>query len=552
MRVLRSLVPFLLLLTAGLPAVAQSIDGRFGLGIEVPVLDVRHISQDISVPSGTAGATTTTAVGQTTTGLGLFSLGAGLNGQYGLSSQTVLGARLALRRETSKSDGSATAAHSQLSLLPRFEYYMAPDAPVRPHLGLEAGYERSTSNGASGVTSNLWFIGPTGGVSYFPSSDWSLDVNASLYFVTGSEEISGQSVSSSGYGGVLRVALSSWFGSKPAEPAPAPHETRQPVADAAHQDAASSGTAKVTVTRGTVQTFLAISPELTLTLTTLPVASPEKVKFKLTMDGTSDAFAGCESLAMDFGGNQIQAIQAQRQTRAGGFTAEDTLIGLLPADILDAATVQKGNSELVVCQRRWPLTSMHVERLRALKETSDAVLQGEGLAAGDSSAIEQRNDAVSTELLLSRDASLRLEAKPQMNPYFVTARFILRVGSEKPLNCSDVKIHADASEHRIEDTRPSRQSTSDGPVDVVEGHLAFTALGHIAAGTDDEVIDACGHTAKLSPSNREQTWAFTVQSVALAKRLGVWRGYRAPPTAESTAQPENKTSQPDSSKRKKK
>jgi len=214
--------------------------------------------------------------------------------------------------------------------------------------------------------------------------------------------------------------------------------------------------------------------------------------------------------------------------------------------------MEKGNSELVVCQRRWPLTSIHIERLRVLKESSDQVLQGEGLAAGDSSGVEQRSDTVTTELLLSRDDSLRLEARPLISPYLVAARFIMRAGSEKPLNCSEAKIHADASELGIEDARSSRQSTPDGPVDIVEGHIAFTSLGHIAAGSDDEVIDACGHTANLSPPNREKTWAFIAQSVALAKRLGVWRGYRAPPTAESTAQPDNKTSQPDSSKRKKK
>ncbi len=215
MRVVMPCVLMGLVLTGSLPAAAQSIDGRFGLGIEVPVLDIRHVSQDVSVPSGTAGESTTTSVGQTSTAMGLFAIGAGLDGQYGLSSQTILGARLSLRRETSKSDGSSTAAHSELSLLPRFEYYTAPDDVVRPHIGLEAGYERSTSNGSAGVTSNLWLIGPTGGVSYFPSPYWSVDVNASLYFVAGSEDISGQSVSVAGYGGVLRIALSSWFGVDP-------------------------------------------------------------------------------------------------------------------------------------------------------------------------------------------------------------------------------------------------------------------------------------------------------------------------------------------------
>jgi hypothetical protein len=39
-----------------------------------------------------------------------------------------------------------------------------------------------------------------------------VDVNASLYFMTGSGNNGGQSASASGYAGVLRVALSTWLG----------------------------------------------------------------------------------------------------------------------------------------------------------------------------------------------------------------------------------------------------------------------------------------------------------------------------------------------------
>lgn len=552
MHIARFVAPLVLLLTASLPAAAQSMDGRFGLGIEVPALDIRHVSQDISVPSATAGQSTTASVGQTTTGMGLFTIGAGLNGQYGLSNQTILGMRLALQRETSKSDGSSTAAQSQLSLLPRFEYAMAPDDVVRPHIGLEAGYERSTTNGPAGVTSNLWLIGPTGGVSYFPSPNWSVDVNASLYFVTGSEDIGGQSASTSGYRGILRVALSSWLGSKPAETAPATPSSTQSAAQPTPQIETPTDAKVVSGYRGFVQRELSIVPGLTLTLTTYPIASPDTVKFNLTIEGNAGAFAGCESLAMDIGGNRIQASQTHRRSRPGGFTAEDSLIGLLPVNVLGAASVQKGTSELVVCQRRWPLTSTHIDRMKGIKEATEMIARGDGLVTGNTSAIELHDDSVVTELLLSRDDSLRLEAKPVVSPYSATARFISRGRPETESSCKEVSIHADGSDIQLQDARPSRLSTAEGPAQSVEGNLTFSALGHIAAGSDDEVVDACGHKANVSPFNREQTWAFITQSVTLAKRLGVWRGFRAPPAPEPSPQQEPKSAPPDAAKHKRK
>ena len=550
MRIVLSFILLGLAPTVSFPAAAQTVGGKFSLGIEVPALDIRHVSQDISVPSGVAGQSSTLSVGQTSTAFGLFAVGAGLNGQYGLSDQTIFGARVALRRETSKSDGSSAAAHSQLSLLPRFEYYMGPGDTVRPHLGLEVGYERSTSNGASGGTSNLWLIGPTGGVSYFPSPNWSVDVNASVFLITGSEDLGGLSAGTSGYGGVLRVALSSWLGSAPAAAQEAALPARAAEQTAPQRDTSAEARV-VSGFRGAVRRELSIAPGLSLTLTTNPITSPDAVKFKLTIDGDSGAFAGCESFAVDFAGNKIHARGTHRLVRPGGFTAEDSMLGSLPIDVLDPGILEKGYPELVACQRHWALTSKNIGHMKELKDVSEMIARGEGLVAGDTSAIEMHDESVVTELLLSRDISLRFEARPLIKPHSVTARLISRDHAGVNSDCSNVSIHADATDLKLEDAHRSRLSTAEGTAQLVEGNLTFVALAHIAAGDDDEVVDACGYTANISPSNREQTWAFIAQTVALAMRVGAWHGFRTPPVPEPPPQ-ETKAAQPDASKHKRK
>ncbi len=404
MRVGRSLVPFVLLLTASLPAAAQSIDGRFGLGIEVPALDIRHVSQDISVPSGTAGESTTTSVGQTSTAIGLFAIGAGLNGQYGLSNQTVLGTRLALRRETSKSDGTSTAAHSQLSLLPRFEYYMAHDDVVRPHIGLEAGYERSTTNGSSGVTSNLWLIGPTGGVSYFPSPNWSVDINASLYFVTGSEDIGGQSASASGYGGVLRVTLSSWLGANTSprpssEPTTGAQGNTQQSSTLAGSSSASIGTGAATGNPSTGATpssnvnqgessqspsqprkdtrlSLDLQEGRRLLLATNGTASSKKVKLTLMKAPYANELSSCRTVAIHAPKRDDVTVAVQYRRISAPSGDVTTLSAEIDVDSLKSLTMATVTTAVVltpdhwidVCGQHWPISPLGRRQLKEYLE----------------------------------------------------------------------------------------------------------------------------------------------------------------------------------------
>jgi len=303
---------------------------------------------------------------------------------------------------------------------------------------------------------------------------------------------------------------------------------------------------------GAVQRIISVTPELTLTLTTYPITSPDVVNFQLTMTGTSGAFAGCESFAMDFGGNKIEGSQSHRRSRVGGFSAEESLLGTLPLDALDPATLQKGDPEIVACEKHWAMKPTHIERIKELKNASEMIARGEGLVAGNTSAIDTHDDSIVTEMLLSRDVSLKLEAKPRVSPYLVAARFISRVQAQTNANCSEINIHANGKDLKFDAAHPSHLPTAGLIAQTVEGNLTLIDLGHIAAGSDDEVVDACGQRANISSFNREQTWAFLTQTVALAKRLGVWRGYRAPATPEPSPEAAPKAPHSDSANHQKK
>jgi hypothetical protein len=363
-----------LVLSACPPVSAQSIDGRFGLGVEVPVLDIRHISQDVSVPGGTAGESTTSSVGQTSAAIGLFAVGAGLNGQYGLSNQTVLGARLSMQRRTSKSDGSSTAAQSELSLLPRFEYYMAPDATVRPHLGLEAGYERSTTNGSAGVTSNSWLIGPTGGVSYFPSPNWSLDVNASVYFVAGSGDIGGQSFNSSGYGGVLRISLSSWPGADAGTGAatgnPSTAATPSSNVNQAESSQAPSQPPKDT------RLSLDLQEGRRLLLATTGTESSKNLKLTLIKAPDANELSSCRSVAIHAPKRDEVTVAVQHRRISAPSGDVTTLGAEIDADSLKSLTMAPITTALVltpdhwidVCGQHWPISPLGRRQLKEYLE----------------------------------------------------------------------------------------------------------------------------------------------------------------------------------------
>jgi hypothetical protein len=350
------------------------------------VLDIRHVSQDVSVPSAVVGETTTTSVGQTSTQLGLFTNGAGIDAKYGLSNQSLLGARLALRRETVKSDGSSTAAHSQLSLLPRFEYYMAPDDVVRPHIGLEAGYERSTTNGSAGAKSNLWLIGPTGGVSYFPSPNWSLDVNASLYFVTGSEDIGGQSASTSGFGGVLRVGLSSWLTSQPNTGAKSNSQQSSALAGSSGTGV-TTGNASVTPSSNAVQgessqsssqppkdarLSLDLQEGRRLLLATNGEESSKKVKLTLMKAPYANELSSCHTVAIHAPKQDDIAVAVEHRRISAPSGDVTTLSAEIDAFSLKSLTLAPVTIAVVltpdhwidVCGQHWPISPLGRRQLK--------------------------------------------------------------------------------------------------------------------------------------------------------------------------------------------
>jgi len=361
-----------------LPAVAQSIDGKFGLGIETPVLDVRHDSQDISVPAGATGNSTNNTQGQTSTAMGLFAVGAGLNAQYGVGKQTILGARLSLRRETLKFDGSSTAAHSQASFMPRFEYYLAPEETVQSHLGLEGGFERSTSNGAAGAASNSWLVGPTGGIAFSVSRNWALDVNASAYLLTGSGTVAGLSTNNSGYGVVLRVSLSNWFGT---EVSGSSNQTNAAVPGTPSQQGATEAVNPATdETAGTDQATSRLSLDLQegrrLLLAVEGAESSNKVRVTLLKVPYTDELARCRQVELHAPQQDPSSI-AVEQKRISAPSGEVTAFsGTTDVERLKLLTVAPITTALVltpdhwigVCGQHWPITPLVRSQLKQYLE----------------------------------------------------------------------------------------------------------------------------------------------------------------------------------------
>lgn len=375
--------------SAGLPALAQSIDHRSSLGLELPIIAVRHTSYDAPT-LGANGQMATTSVGSTTIDMGFFPAG-GLNGMYGLGTKSVLGLRLALSRHTESVGGGATAAKSQISLMPRLEYYAAPEKPVRPHIGIEAGYERATAN--TGLTMNEWLIGPTGGVTYFPSPDWSLDFNASLFLVAGSQSIAGAGTSNGGYGFLLRVDLSRWFGgNSPASgvgsestsvsnnPAAVPQPASAAPANApgsATELPATSGAAATSFAGVTAAPAPAAAPPAegsrlsvdlhegrSLLLVSINTPGADKwVKFSLMKTPSDDRLAACNTAGLHAPKQGTSTIAVQYKLVPGPSGGVSTLSSEIPADSLKpliAAPPEKKalatpDHWLELCGQNWPL-----------------------------------------------------------------------------------------------------------------------------------------------------------------------------------------------------
>ncbi len=368
------------IISTAFPAAAQTLARRTSLGIEVPVLSIDSSS--------------VSSVSTTSTNMGVFGNGGGLDGQYGLSNSSVLGLRLAFSRQT-----VSDAAQSQLSLLPRFEYYAAQGRPVRPHIGIEAGVSRMTSKGGPAITE--FSIGPTGGVAYFPSDKWELDFNASLLLGTGSESMGGASVGMSGYGFIVRVNLATWFGNGAANadaapavspsnaamapalqvnaaPATAPPNTAEPAAAAPVGVATSNTTANAAEPSASdippvesSRLTLELREGRRLSLVATPIGAEKRVKVILVKAPVDESLKNCSTVEFH-APKQLTALAVRYKQL---FTASGE-VSTLSAEI-SAETLKSLTSALVagkqqaapdywigVCGKNWQLNSRDRSQLK--------------------------------------------------------------------------------------------------------------------------------------------------------------------------------------------
>ena len=362
------------IISTAFPAAAQTLAHRTSLGIEVPVLSID--SRSVS------------SVSTTSTNMGVFGNGGGLNGQYGLSNSSVLGLRLAFSRQT-----VSDAAQSQLSLLPRFEYYAAQERPVRPHIGIEAGVSRITSKGGPAITE--FSIGPTGGVAYFPSDKWELDFNASLFLGTGSESMSGASVGMSGYGFIVRVNLATWFGNGAAnaDAAPAASPSNAAMAPALQVNAAPAATAPPTTAEPAAAAPVGVATSNTttnagepsasdippvessrltvelregrrLSLVATPVGAEKRVKFILVKAPVDESLKNCSTVEFH-APKQLTALAVRYKQLSTASGEVSTLSAEISAETLKSLTsaLVAGKQQAApdywigVCGKNWQLNS---------------------------------------------------------------------------------------------------------------------------------------------------------------------------------------------------
>ncbi|HET7543817.1 MAG TPA: outer membrane beta-barrel protein [Polyangiaceae bacterium] len=190
-------------------AFAQSVSRPFQLSFGANALAYERTKTSIDGDSATA---TSTELGPEAAG---FTVGVG----YRASESWLVGLNLhgSRSRVTDGRDGTPALTRSAYAVMPRLEYWLAPDKQVSPYLGATLGFRGSSASAGPDAKSSTsdFSIGGLAGVRVFAAQGFSVDPSIALLALTGSGEAGSAKLDRGGFAFLLGVSLSGWFGTDP-------------------------------------------------------------------------------------------------------------------------------------------------------------------------------------------------------------------------------------------------------------------------------------------------------------------------------------------------
>lgn len=342
-------------------ACAQTVDGRFRLGLEAIMVETQSVSvKGTFTDESGEEQIVDSQLDRSSSGLLASTLGLGLG--LGFGDHVVLGARILQGSQGVKINDGVETTSSSVSFLPFAEFLLSSHTPFQPYLGVTAGIRTGSTEVDNDEVSNFdsTLTGLNLGAHIFVSDSFSIDPALSFLYVseTAEETVGGSlepvKLEGSGTLILLSFGLTGWLGSNsgPA-PAPAPRRRRAPRQDPdVTQEAAARAdepehipTPGVTsASEEEVVLRMQLVNRGTLRLAGKPAQDGRRIEAHLLAYG-DPVFESCSDISLRVGDDavNVSATDVRYGRKPRGDSGIDILQGKL--DIVDLATFVKASKD---------------------------------------------------------------------------------------------------------------------------------------------------------------------------------------------------------------
>ena len=339
------------------PAHAQYIEGAARLGLK------GNVFSSFSMTLEAEGE----KVDSTRTESGLIANGAGVIFSFGPTELLQIGAQVGFASSIQTIDvpGAEDVRGSGFAFYPRIDFVLVPGSVARPFLGPALGWEGATTKVADVETTvSTTLFGVNAGVHFFPDSAVSITPALTMGTVTGSVEVADSAADVdleadvSGFGTMLSLSVSGWFGGAASKP-PAPRKKRQPESDLSEGEAQPEGgagpvgAAAPPDNRGALTMGFSAGVGKGVRINGRPRKNGTQIQVYLSQSNGPSEIEDCRGVTVHADDESFEVSNVQSGSAEQGFGRSRFVRAMMPVEAVYALAEARGDAWIYVCGDRW-------------------------------------------------------------------------------------------------------------------------------------------------------------------------------------------------------
>jgi hypothetical protein len=241
----------------------------------------------------------------------------------------------------------------------------------------------------------------------------------------------------------------------------------------------------------------------------------------LSVRGASRRLARCRDLKLVTEGTSWNAADVRYGAKPGTYTVIEVLRGAMSSLALGAAAETDRRAWVEACGETWDLGKPELEQIYELQRIWAGMAKGPQEPL-ELDGVQDNRGRLSTRLVLSRQATLRLEGRPTQDGRQLVATLLWFAAQPELQDCHDVRVMAEGQAVSVRGVRRAKRERGTLNVEILRGHLDARSALLLGEAQGPAVLSACGRELEISDGQREWVHNLFQMFFARAKAAGSW------------------------------